>query len=135
MCNSQNLPLRVTKAKAAQHFINVAQRDYKNRPVTFYITGSDAKLYHVILRRSPVFSAELNLVVDGCLIKPSFAYGTLTYHALAAVMFAARDRGYRVQWCANKEDALRLKNLGGTLFTLHNRDNRKERMYGVYFND
>jgi len=103
--------------------------------VTFYITGSDAKLYHVILRRSPVFSAELNLVVGDCLIKPRFAYGTLTYHALAAVMFAAKDQGYRVQWCANKENAQRLKNLGGIPFTLHNRDNRTERMYGVYFND
>ena len=135
MCNSQNLPLRVTKAKAALHFIKVAQRDYKNRPVTFYITGSDAKLYHVILKRTPVLSAELHLVVNNCLVKPGFAYKTLTYHALAVVMLAARDQGYRVQWCANQKDAQRLKNLGGTLFALHNRDNIKERMYGVYFND
>jgi len=48
-------------------------------------------------------------------------------------MFAAKDQGYRVQWCANKEDAQRLKNLGGTFFTLYNRDNKTERMYGVYF--
>ena len=74
-------------------------------------------------------------MVGDCLIKPRFAYGTLTYHALAAVMFAAKDQGYRVQWCANKENAQRLKNLGGIPFTLHNRDNRTERMYGVYFND
>ena len=135
MCNSQNLLLRVIKAKAAQHFIGVASRDNKNRPVTFYITGTDAKLYHVILRRAPVLSAELHLVVNDCLVKPKFAYKSLTYHALAAVMFATKELGYRVQWCANHKDAQRLKNLGGTLFTLHNRDNSAECMYGVYFND
>ena len=123
------------KAKAAQHFLKVEQRDLKSRAKTFLISGSDAKLYHVILRRNEPFSAELNLVVSGNLVKPRFAYTTLTYHALAAVMFSAREQGYRVQWCANEHDALKLKNLGGTPFILHNHDNSDEQMWGVYFND
>ena len=136
MCNKQNLKHRVNKAKATLSFISVCQRNVKGQPVAFYVPGSQAKLYHVILKRDGgSLVSELHVVVGENIVKTHFGYHTLTYHSMAAVMFAARESGYRVQWCSCERDATNITNLGGAKFRLRNFDNDANEMWGVYFND
>lgn len=127
-----NLTKQVQKARSAQRFASVIQRDHQKRAQSVLVPGSNAKIYRVILRRTPAFTAELNIQTNSGLVKPHFAFKTLTYHAMAAVMVAARENGYTVRWCQTLEDAKNLSNLGGTPFTLYNFDNHANALYGVY---
>lgn len=127
-----SLEKRVTKAQAALNFVNVLQRDRRARVVSVLVPGSKAKTYHVILRRNPVLSCEINIYTPFGLVKPKYARTVITYHAMAAVMLAAKENGFSVSWCANEDDAKNLSNLGGTSFILYNHDNNHVKMYGVY---
>ena len=132
MCNRENLPERVKKARAAIRFAKVLRYDYRGRVQSVILPGSDGKHYHVIVRRGKSISAELNVDTGSGLQKPPFARRTLTYHALAAVMIAASEQGKTVKWCANRADAQRLSNIEGKAFRLVNHDNLREAMWGVY---
>lgn len=134
MCNRQNLPNRVAKARAALKFAKVTQCDSDGRIRAAVMPGTEGKQYHIILRRNPL-SVELNLIVSGDLVKPHYAHQTITYHGMATVMMAAEEAGYDIAWCASERDADRLENLGGTKFVLRNRDNTNlnDRMYGVMY--
>lgn len=132
MVNRANLPNRVEKAKGAVPFIKVLSRDLMGRPKTLLVPGSDAKLYHVIVRRHAGVSTEINIDTGGGLIKPDYAHKNVTYHSMAALMYCARERGFRIRWCADKVDAKNLSNLGGAPFTVTNHDNASSKLYGVY---
>jgi hypothetical protein len=118
------------------NFATVTQRDNDGRVRAVILPGSEGKQYHVILRRGPL-SAELNLIVNGNLVKPHYAHRTLTYHAMAAVMIAAKEMDYTIAWCANEHDAEKLANLGGKKFVLRNHDNpnRDDCLWGVMHHD
>ena len=130
MCNKQNLPSRVEKAKAALHFSKVNQYDANGKAKSVLIPGSNGKLYQVIIRRNRGISTELLLIVNSSQIKPHYA-AQLTYHQMAAIMIAAQESGYNITWTANREDAKRLSNLGGKVFNVRNYDNPTNRMWGV----
>ncbi|MFA5166570.1 MAG: hypothetical protein WC449_04755 [Candidatus Paceibacterota bacterium] len=131
MCNKTNLPDRVEKAKAAINFAKVSQYDTDGKVKSVLVPGSEGKQYQVIIRRSRgVMSTELLLVVNNQTVKPTYAKN-ITYHSLTAVMIAAKEQGYNVTWTVNREDAVRLSRIGGTVFHIYNFDNPQELMWGV----
>lgn len=131
MCNKTNLPDRVEKAKAAMNFAKINQYGADGKVKSVLVPGSEGKQYQVIIRRNRgVMSTELLLVVNGQTIKPTYSK-TLTYHSLTAVMIAAKHIGYDVVWTANREDAVRLSRIGGSVFHIYNFDNTTETMWGV----
>lgn len=131
MCNKTNLPERVEKAKAALNFSKINQYDTDGKVKSVIVPGSEGKQYQVIIRRNRgVMSTELLLVVNNQTVKPAYCK-TLTYHSLTAVMIAAKEQGYEVVWTANREDAVRLSRIGGTVFHIYNYDNPQELMWGV----
>lgn len=130
MCNKANLPNRVQKAKAAMLFASIQQRDRGGKIKTVIIPGSNGKLYQVIIRRHRGISTELLLVTNNSTIKPKYA-AQVTYHQMAVIELAANENGYKLTWCANREDAKRLANLGGKVFNIRNHDNPTNRMWGV----
>lgn len=131
MCNKANLPNRVEKAKAAMQFAKVTQRDKDGKIRSVILPGSEGKRYQVILRRdNRGLTSELLLLVNNSQLKPGYT-NQITYHQMAAVQMAANGNGYKVAWCANKNDAERLAKLGGRIFTFRNFDNRESVMYAV----
>lgn len=131
MCNKQNLPDRVEKAKAAMLFAKVSQYDTDGKVKSVYVPGSEGKQYQVIIRRkNGQMSTELLLIVNGNQVKPTYG-AQITYHQLSAVMLSAKEQGYNVTWTANREDAVRLSRLGGTVFHFSNHDNPTSLMWGV----
>lgn len=133
MCNKQNLPNRVEKAKAAKRFSRAMSHDRDGRPKTFVVPGTEGKRYHVIVRRKPRLTVELNLDTARGLIKPYYARQHITYHSMAALMMAAEREGYKIAWCANKKDAERRARLRGRVFSVQNFDNRDNIEYGVLY--
>ena len=130
MCNKENLPNRVEKAKAAMLFAKVNQYDVSGRVKSILLPGTGSKLYQVIIRRSRGISTELLLIVNNSQIKPQYA-AQITYHQMAAIMIAAKEGGYIVTWTANRPDAKNLANLGGKIFHVRNHDNPTNIMWGV----
>ena len=130
MCNKQNLPNRIEKAKAASLFAHVNQYDVEGRVKSVLLPGSNGKQYQVIIRRNRGISTELLLIINGNQTKPKYA-AQITYHQMAAIMLAAEEQGYKVTWTANREDAVRLSHLGGKVFNMRNFDNPTNRMWGV----
>ena len=130
MCNKSNLPSRINKAKAALNFSSVTQRDKDGKARTVIVPGSNGKQYMVIIRRNRGISTELLLIVNGNLAKPHYS-NQITYHQLCAIMLTAQEQGYTITWCANRQDALRLANLGGKVFQLRNHNNTNSVMWGV----
>jgi hypothetical protein len=131
MCNKANLPDRVEKAKSALFFAKINQFDADGKAKSVIVPGSNGKQYQVIIRRlRGVMSTELLLVVNNQAVKPTYCK-TMTYHALTAVSLAAKEQGYNVTWTANREDAVRLSRLGGTVFHIYNFDNPQDVMWGV----
>ena len=47
-----NLTKQVQKARSAQRFASVIQRDHQKRAQSVLVPGSNAKIYRVILRRT-----------------------------------------------------------------------------------
>ena len=129
--NRKNLHARVEKAKAAMLFAKVLHYDSDGRVISILLPGTQGKNYHVIIRRRPA-SVELNLETAMGFVKPYYAHHYITYHAMAAMMVAAREQGYKIQWCASGEDARRLSNIDGIPFRITNHDNPEIKMWGVY---
>lgn len=131
MCNKENLPDRVEKAKAAMLFAKVSQYDTEGRVKAVFVPGSEGKQYQVIIRRKyNQLSTELLLIVNNQQVKPSYG-AQITYHQMSAVMLSAKEQGYSVTWTANRLDAVKLSNLGGTVFHISNFDNPTNLMWGV----
>lgn len=131
MCNKENLPERVEKAKAACMFAKVSQYDTEGKVKSVYVPGSEGKQYQVIIRRrNGQMSTELLLIVNNQAVKPTYG-AQITYHQLSAVMLSAKEQGYTVTWTANRLDAVKLSNLGGTVFHISNHDNPTNLMWGI----
>lgn len=132
MCNKKNLPNRVEKANAAQKFAQVIQRDRNDKIKSIIIPGSNGKRYQVIIRRGKNgLSTELLLLQGNHgYVKPDYTK-QITYHQMATVQMAANESGYKISWCANRDDAIRLAKLGGKVFRFRNFDNLNSVMYGV----
>ena len=131
MCNKDNLPERIQKAKAAMLFAKVSQYDTEGKVKAVFVPGSEGKQYQVIIRRKAgSMTTELLLIVNNNSVKPTYAHN-LTYHSLAAIMIAAKEQGYNVTWTANRLDAVKLSNLGGTVFHISNHDNPTNIMWGI----
>lgn len=131
MCNRENLPARVDRANAAQHFAKIEQRDARGLVRVVSVPGSQMRHYRVIIRRNGTISTELNLVVNGQLQKPKYA-AQVTYHQMAALQVAAQEARTKIVWCASEGRARRLSNIKGTAFRVVNHDNPHEEMWGVY---
>lgn len=130
MCNKQNLPDRIAKAKAAVMFAKISQYDSTGKVKSVFVPGSEGKLYQVIIRRNRSLTTELLLIVNNQTVKPEYS-AQITYHQMAAIMIAAKEQGYVITWTSNREDAVRLSNLGGTVFHVSNFDNSESKMWGV----
>jgi len=124
MCNKANLSNRVKKAKAAMLFAKVQQYDAEGRIRAVIVPGSQGKQYHIILKRNKgSFVTEVNLLVNGNLVAPSWKAQHISYHVMAAIELAAQEHSYNVIWFANFQDAKRYSNFGGQLFKVINKDN------------
>ena len=131
MCNKENLPERIQKAKAAMLFAKVSQYDTEGKVKSVLLPGSEGRQYQVIIRRrNGQMSTELLLIVNGNQIKPTYS-AQITYHQMAAIMIAAKEPGYTVTWTANRLDAVKLSNFGGTVFHISNFDNPTNMMWGI----
>lgn len=131
MCNKDNLPERVEKAKAAMFFAKVSQYDAEGKVKAVFVPGSNGKQYQVIIRRKAgSMSTELLLIVNNQAVKPTYG-AQITYQQMSAVMLSAKEQGYSVTWTANRLDAVKLSNLGGTVFHISNFDNPTNLMWGV----
>ena len=63
MCNKDNLPERVEKAKAAMLFAKVSQYDTGGKVKAVFVPGSEGKQYRVIIRRKAgSMTTELSLI-------------------------------------------------------------------------
>ena len=123
MCNKDNLPKRVEKAKAAMLFAKVSQYDTEGKVKAVFVPGSEGRQYQVIIRRrNGQMSTELLLIVNNSQLKPTYG-AQITYHQMATVMLSAKEQGYTVTWTANRLDAVKLSNVGGTVFHISNFDN------------
>ena len=123
MCNKDNLPERIQKAKAAMLFAKVSQYDTEGKVKSVLLPGSEGRQYQVIIRRrNGQMSTELLLIVNNSQLKPTYG-AQITYHQMSAVMLSAKEQGYTVTWTANRLDAVKLSNLGGTVFHISNHDN------------
>lgn len=131
MCNKENLPDRVEKAKAAMLFAKVSQYDADGKVKSVLLPGSEGKQYQVIIRRrNGQMSTELLLIVNNQAVKPTYG-AQITYQQMSAVMLSAKEQGYTITWTANRLDAVKLSNLGGTVFHISNFDNPTNLMWGV----
>jgi hypothetical protein len=131
MCNKENLPDRIQKAKAAMLFAKVSQYDTEGKVKSVLLPGSEGRQYQVIIRRKAgQMSTELLLIANNSQIKPTYG-AQITYHQMSAVMLSAKEQGYTVTWTANRIDAVKLSNLGGTVFHISNFDNPTNMMWGV----
>lgn len=110
------LGARTKKARAAAQFTKVLTSDKQGRVVKVLLPGSEAKQYEVILRRNGHLSAECNLTTA---IGRKPCQGnqiTLCYHALAAVIVAARASDSAVSFCDRREHAESLAHLGHAVY-------------------
>lgn len=123
MCNKNNLPSRVEKARAAIHFVKVTQYDRDGRVKVVIVPGSQSRQYQVILRRDEKFSSEVNLLVNGQIVAPEWKALHISYHTMAAVEIAASENGYKVTWFASEGDARRYARFGGQVCKIHNFNN------------
>lgn len=123
MCNKDNLPNRVEKARAAVHFAKITQYDRDGRVKVVIVPGSQSKQYQVILRRDGKLTSEVNLLVGNQIIAPEWKALHISYHAMAAVEIAASEGGYRVTWFANEDGARRYARFGGQVCKIHNFNN------------
>ena len=131
MCNKENLSERVEKAKAAMLFAKVSQYNTEGKVKSVLLPGSEGRQYQVIIRRKAgQMSTELLLIANNSQIKPTYG-AQITYHQMSAVMLSAKEQGYNVTWTANRLDAVKLSNLGGTVFHISNFDNPTNMMWGV----
>lgn len=130
MCNKQNLPNRVKKAKSAIAFSKVTQYDKNGNVKVVLLPGSDGKQYQVIIRRYRGISTEQLIVIGNSTIKAGHL-AQVTYTQMAAIMIAADEQGYKVTWTANRDDAVRLSRFGGKVFSVRNYDNPNNRMWAV----
>ena len=131
MCNKDNLPERIQKAKAAMLFAKVSQYDTEGKVKAVFVPGSEGKQYQVIIRRKAgSMTTELLLIVNNNSVKSTYG-AQITYHQMAAIMIAAKEQGYTVIWASNRLDAVKLSNLGGTVFHISNFDNPTNIMWGI----
>lgn len=116
---AQSLIKRKPKADVAKQFVGVLQRDNKGRVKVVLVPGSNAKRYHVILRRFPGrITAECRLDnFCGHLNCPGNSRrgskGTICYHSRAAVDFTIAEADMRAYWCQSKEDQLKVRQMVG----------------------
>lgn len=106
---------RVTKARHAVSFAKVMSTDKDGNVKTIIVPGSDGKRYHVILRRfGGVWSGKCRLEVHGNNHVPckGNSNGYSCYHTITAVIVAAEQSGYRVQFTDAEPKARLLERLG-----------------------
>jgi hypothetical protein len=112
MCNKQNLPNRVEKAKAAEKFAKILEFDERGRVKTVQVPGTEGKTYIVRFTRE---NGQLEATCEnatGVIHRQCISHAKVPcYHVMAAVQVAARHSGRKVMWCANYPDAKNLNNI------------------------
>jgi len=126
MCNKNNLPNRVTKAKAATNFIGVVSN---GKRTTYSVPGSQGKQYRVKIRRNGSLSVQCWLEANQADCAGN-ANGTVCYHGMAVCEKLAADAGKSIVWCASQPDAERLARIGGKVFKVKSHQSGST-MYGV----
>jgi len=92
-------------------------RDKQGRAVKVRVPGHLGKMHETILRWGEhTVSAECR-IDTGLGYVPCPGQGYVCYHSLAAVIYACRERGYRVS-VGELDDLHRLKNLGGLIIAM-----------------
>jgi hypothetical protein len=107
----QSLLRRKPKSDVARTFVGVLSRTKSGKAHTVLVPGSDAKQYHVILRRfSDRITAECRLQNGiGHLACPGNSWTkTVCYHSRAAIDFALAEAGMKAYWCTSEQDQLNL---------------------------
>lgn len=106
---------RVIKARHAAPFASVLSTDKDGNVKTAIVPGSDGKRYHVILRRfGGVWSGECRLDCGpaGHIPCKGNAHEYSCYHTITAVIVAAEEAGYHVQFTDAEPKARLLERLG-----------------------
>jgi hypothetical protein len=109
---------RKRRAKAAIEFCHIMARDKQGRAVKVRVPGHLGKMHETILRwEEHTVSAEcrIDTGLGGYVSCPG--QGFVCYHAMASVIYACQDRGYKVSIGA-LDGLKKLKNLGGIIIAL-----------------
>jgi len=112
MCNKQNLPNRVEKAKAAERFAKILEFDETGRVKTVQVPGTEGKTYIVRFVRHNGKLEATCVNATGVIHRQCISHAKVPcYHVMAAVQVAARHEGKKVVWGANYPDVKNLNNI------------------------
>ena len=151
---SQSLLKRKPKSDLAAKFVgplSIAQ----NKLHTAIVPGSNAKQYHVIIRRNEgTISAECRLQTSynnhwncqGNGPRQKQISETICYHSRAAIDYACehtfvkidnqiitKKSGYKLSWCTSHDDAKRLNKIyNGRILKIKSHQNRGGIAYVIY---
>ena len=131
MCNKQNLPERVAKARAAARFAQILQLDGKDRPTIVLVPGSQGKQYVVKFYRGKEFEATCENVTGKYPVQCISHAKVACYHVLAATMVIAAEQNKSVVWGSSRADVVNLNNIHhGNVFAVKMRPTDYT-MYGI----
>lgn len=112
MCNKENLPNRVEKAKAASKFAKVLTFDPIGRPTEVLVPGTEGKQYLVRFNRSNGFLQATCENVTTLPHRQCISHAKVPcYHVMAAIEVCARIAKHAVVWCSNEADTKNLNNI------------------------
>lgn len=129
MTSKANLSTRAKKAREASRF--ASKVEWGGTASIFTVPGSNGKRYEVEVEREYIDDEKTKgYLLVLCRVGQANCkgnspihnsgsgepYRTVCYHALAGIQYMASLSDRSVSWCANREDAVRLSTLGGTIF-------------------
>lgn len=107
---SRTLAIRLIHARARAKAVQILKRDPTGRAVAFRVPGT-ARSYVVTLYRKDGRIWTYCKQESGPKCRGNG--NSICYHSIAAVIAAAKDKGYRTSWCETWSKVKRLRNFGG----------------------
>ncbi len=135
---AQTIMQRKPKADVARTFIGVLSRNKEGKPKTLVVPGSNAKQYHVIIRRDAgqqLITLECNLMVGPLGMMPCQGNGaSICYHCRAALDYAVGEAGLGTAWCGDLQIVHKLMQLhrDARTFNVRSRQSGKQMWIVTY---
>lgn len=127
--------VNIQSARNVAEFVHVLARDSEGRPTLFNVPGHEGRQYKIELKRNGGLQATCRQF-DRRGYYQTVCKGNqhcVCYHVLASCTVAASEQGKELSWCESQQDAERLSNIEGKVFTVKSSQSGKL-AYGVVRN-
>jgi uncharacterized Zn finger protein len=125
---------RFTKARLRVKLgdVRTLKRDPSNRIKEAYVSGSNAKLYNVIIRRSGQrITAECQLDCGHGFTRCPGSLQAVCYHSLAVLLQSCQDQGLSASLCGSEDHANKRARIGGTVYKVYSHFRKDRPVYLV----